>query len=403
MNRSKPDLDALSGRVSAARPGVDLRAIEVVERARCGDGLASTADRLYLRLELGEPSEGLPERLVLKTILLHPALRFGMPAILGAARVTRALARLPLVGRLASPAFFGLIGVYQQFFPHAPAAMYANEVRFYAQLRPKLEIEAPRAYATFFDEQTGTFEILLEDLRERGAVFPNATMSASLGQLRSLIGSLARLHARNWDDGAALRGELAWLPTTRHGGMSAVFDAIGLDLIRDQLRRSPDKRELIAVLDAPIEQLWRDMWRVQAAFEEDPPTVCHGDAHIGNTYLLADDRAGLLDWQLCVRGCWAHDLSYLFATALSVEERRRHERELLTEYLDALARAGVRSPPSPEHAWLRYRQGMIWGLVIGWLITPPQNYGVEITRANIGRMVHALRDHDTLALIPRQH
>jgi hypothetical protein len=64
-------------------------------------------------------------------------------------------------------------------------------------------------------------------------------------------------------------------------------------------------------------------------------------------------------------------------------------------------RAGVAAVPSIEHAWLRYRQGMIWGLVIGWLITPPQNYGVEITRANISKMVNAMQDLDTLAVIPQ--
>ena len=57
-------------------------------------------------------------------------------------------------------------------------------------------------------------------------------------------------------------------------------------------------------------------------------------------------------------------------------------------------------PPSEARAWLRYRQAMVWGLVIGWLITPPQNYGVEITRANIAKMVCAMEDLDTLAAIP---
>lgn len=42
---------------------------------------------------------------------------------------------------------------------------------------------------------------------------------------------------------------------------------------------------------------------------------------------------------------------------------------------------------------------MIWGLVIGWLITPPQNYGVPITRANIAKMVQAMLDLDTLGAL----
>jgi len=394
------DLDALREQLCAASPGLNLRRLEVIERARCGDGLASTADRVSVRLVMGEGQSGaaLPERVVGKTILLHPALRFGLPVILTTAKLTRALARLPLVGGLASPMVFALIGGYQHLFPHAPAAMYANEARFYAQLRPELEIEAPRVYASWFDERSGSFQIAMEDLRERGAEFPNATGSRSLAQIRSLIDSLARLHATFWAS-PRFAGELAWVPGTRRGGMFPVFDAIGFDLIRDQVRRSADKRELIAPLGRSLESLWAAMWRVQAEFEGDPATLCHGDAHVGNTYLLGE-RAGLLDWQLMVRGCWAHDLSYALATGLSTEDRRTHERALLGEYLERLAGYGVAAPPSSEHAWLRYRQGMIWGLVIGWLITPPQNYGVEITRANISKLVSAMQDLDTLAAIP---
>jgi len=35
---------------------------------------------------------------------------------------------------------------------------------------------------------------------------------------------------------------------------------------------------------------------------------------------------------------------------------------------------------------------VIWGLVIGWLITPPVNYGTAITATNIARLVTAAED-----------
>ena len=58
-------------------------------------------------------------------------------------------------------------------------------------------------------------------------------------------------------------------------------------------------------------------------------------------------------------------------------------------------RYGVEEPPEPNEAWLRYRQSAIWGLVIGWLITPTENYGEEITAANISRLVTAVQDLET--------
>jgi hypothetical protein len=92
------------------------------------------------------------------------------------------------------------------------------------------------------------------------------------------------------------------------------------------------------------------------------------------------------------RGNGANDLTYLLVTALAPEERRKHERELIAFYLDELRRHGVEGPPHPDEAWRRHRLAVIWGLVIGWLITPPVNYGTAITEANIARLVTAAED-----------
>jgi len=83
------------------------------------------------------------------------------------------------------------------------------------------------------------------------------------------------------------------------------------------------------------------------------------------------------------------------------ETRRRHERELLDCYLSELRRHGVSEPPTREAAFRAYRLAMLWGLVIGWLITPPVNYGRAITDANVSRMVEACRDLDPFELLPR--
>ena len=55
--------------------------------------------------------------------------------------------------------------------------------------------------------------------------------------------------------------------------------------------------------------------------------------------------------------------------------------------------------PDEDAAWLLYRQSAMWGLVIGWLITPPQNYGEAITRANLERLVAAVQDLETIAAL----
>jgi len=346
--------EVLSAALAIRSPGVVVEEVDIVATKRCGDGVASTADRVVIDLTyLPGTGRGLPRRLILKTMLASP---------------------------------------------RAPAAMYLNEVRFYRDIRHEIDIEAPTAYASQFDRTTGRFGLLLEDLTERGARFPSALDPVSLDEVSSVLGQLARLHARFWNS-PEFGGDLGWVATPVSGGMFDVFNTIGLDLIEDQVSRHPFKTDLIAPLGRNLPQMWELLWRVQTRHSQAPTTLLHGDPHLGNTYLLPGGRGGLLDWQLMMQGSWAHDVTYLLVTALEPEVRRAHQGDLLLEYLDLLASAGVGEVPSPTEAFEQYRMAALWGLVIGWLICPPENYGEPITAANINRTVTAVRDLETLAAI----
>ena len=80
---------------------------------------------------------------------------------------------------------------------------------------------------------------------------------------------------------------------------------------------------------------------------------------------------------------------------MNTELRRQHEKELLRYYLDLLAQQQLHNVPDENTAWYLYRKSIMWGLFIGWLITPPSNYGEEITSANIGKLVQACQDLDS--------
>lgn len=335
-------------------PGVAVDRVEVSATKRCGEGVASTADRVMLDVAYRSGTDqGLPEHLVLKTMMASP---------------------------------------------RAPAAMYENEVRFYEDLRGELDIEAPRGLATSYDPATGRFGLLLEDLGHRGARFPSALDHVTLDEARSILGHLATLHAAFWDS-PRFAGDLDWLATPVSGGMFEVFDLIGFELIADQVHRHPFKAELMAPVGRTLDELWELLWIVQRAHATDPTTLLHGDTHVGNTYLLPGGGAGLLDWQLMMRGSWAHDVTYYLVTALEPDVRRTHQRHLLAEYLERLDALGVPDVPDLDGAFDQHRRAALWGLVIGWLICPPENYGPEITIANISRTVEAVVDLETLDAI----
>jgi hypothetical protein len=346
----------LSEVLGERHPGVEVASFEVIKTSQCGDGFASTADRVVIGLDYAPGHDaGLPAQMLIKTMLERP---------------------------------------------HAPGSMYQNEVRFYRDIRPELEIEAPRAYGSLFDRESGQFGVMMEDLNLRDARFPNATTPVSLDQVKGLLSTLATLHAHYWQS-PRFSTDLAWLPTPRSGGMYKIFHGIGLDLIRDQVEKNAFKAELIAPLAHDLDGLWDDLWKLQAILDSEPVTLLHGDPHIANTYLLPEG-GGFLDWQLTVRGRWSHDVTYLIVTSLDIETRRKHERELLTHYREELRRRGVADPPSEDEAWLRFRQSVIWGLVIGWLITPPTNYGEAITVANLERLVAAVQDLESIEALANQ-
>ncbi len=346
--------ELLTAALCERHPGVLVEGLEVVEQAHCDSGSASTAARAVLDLVYAAGRDlGLPRRVVLKTVLVRPG---------------------------------------------APATMYQNEVRFYRDLRGELDIETPQAYASVFDAATGRFGIVMEDLRQRSVRFPNATGAMDDSEITSLLGHLATLHAHFWESPRFSR-DLAWLWSPCSGGFHDFLRGPGLEVIRQQLAQSEYKRSLLARLGRSLEEIWTLLWRAQAILDSQPRTLLHGDTHFGNTYLVPGGGAGLLDWQLMTRGRWSHDVTYVLMTALDTATRRRCERELIARYLDLLRARGVKAVPDIESAFLLHRQTAIWGFLIGWMICPVENYGDEITRANLERLTASVEDLDTFAAL----
>src|SRR3546814_408222 len=107
--------------------------------------------------------------------------------------------------------------------------------------------------------------------------------------------------------------------------------------------------------------------RYVGSLSRGPVTLLHGDAHVGNTYVLPDGSVGFLDWQVVRRGCWSRDVGYFLVGALTQDDRREHERALLKIYADALE-VPIATCPSPDALWLHYRASAAYGLAI-WLST----------------------------------
>ena len=347
-------VDYINALLAGTMPDAVVEAVEITDAKTYGEQMVSTAGRVLITVRYAPQSrQDLPTRLVVK--------------------LTRA------VDAIMAP-------------------FYANEVAFYRRVRPELELEAPRCFGGEFDPETTHFGLILEDLSERGASFPNTTVRTTPAIVRPLLDELAKLHARYWQS-PRFDTDLAWVETHLEGGVAEMMNNVAPEHIAYEVENENFKRELVQRLRTSAPELLAGVQAVQRHQSRLPQTLLHGDTHLGNTYQLPGEKAGLLDWQLMVRGYHMHDVNYLITTSLSIGDRREHERELLSYYLDRLGAEGCPEVPSFDTTWLEYRRTLVWGVYIGWLTTPVVNYGWEINVLNHLRLTTAYEDHDTARLV----
>ncbi|WP_226018718.1 ecdysteroid 22-kinase family protein [Novosphingobium sp. FKTRR1] len=277
--------------------------------------------------------------------------------------------------------------------------LFANEVNFYNRIRPSLAIEAPASLGGHFDPESKRYLLIMEDVTSRGATFPSNLDEVGVENVKHILDAIAKVHALYWKSDR-FAGDLAWVETHLSGGVeNHMRSVIPQEGIRSQLELHKFKRELLERLGTTERELFAGMCankRHQAAL---PQTLLHGDLHIGNTYRMPDLSVGLHDWQLCVRGFALHDVTYIINTALSIAERREHERALLDYYRDKLIEFGVGSPPTSDVLWTEHRRAALWTLYIGWLTCPPESYGWETMALALLRVSTAVEDHRTLSLV----
>lgn len=224
----------------------------------------------------------------------------------------------------------------------------------------ELPLEHPRVYAAVIDEAAEDFVLVMEDLTQRGADPRDAVRPLTVEQAAAGLRGLARMHGRYWGARVDLP-ELSWLePFVPWEGMGAAPLPAALDRLGDDAPA--------AVHALSIDQLIEDVWKPYVrTLTVGPPTLLHGDAHVGNTYLVPGGDVGFLDWQVARKGNFSLDLGYFLQGAVTTEIRRDHERELLTIYRDALDLPDDERP-SADEIWLRYRASVAHGLTL-WLCT----------------------------------
>ncbi len=225
---------------------------------------------------------------------------------------------------------------------------WAREVAFYREVAPASPgARIPRCYHTGADPAAERWVVVLEDCPCEPI---DATAGARLSQARASVEALADFHATWWQS----QRRFDWMPgfdTTGVGGLQPLW----LDAIPTFIERYghliPDRTADWLRRFAPVLGRWSD----RAATE--PLTIVHADYRLDNL-LLFEGRVTMIDWQTALRGPGAMDVSCFVATALTVDDRRRHEDELLELYLTGLSAAGV----AVDRDWFQrsYDENLLW-------------------------------------------
>ncbi len=260
------------------------------------------------------------------------------------------------------------------------------EVSFYRDLADRAGIRTLRSVYAGTDPDNGHGVVITEDVVAAGGTFLDATSAYTPDLAAESLAQLATLHAATWGDPGI--GAASWLAPR----LESHLVTRGVKEIRGNFESG---------IGAGVPDEVRDPERLAAAYralagrtrDASPWCVIHGDAHIGNLYLDGEGRPSFLDWQLVQRGPWYLDVGYHIASALTVEDRRRGERDLLAHYLDRLRAAGV-AAPSWQDAWPGMRLGILHGFYL-WGITVKVD--PAITSVLLHRLGTAAADHDAYA------
>jgi Ecdysteroid kinase-like family len=274
---------------------------------------------------------------------------------------------------------------------------YAKEVAFYGELSARLAVRTPDClYAAIADGPAPRFVLVLEDLSDarQGDQIEGCTPE----QAAAAVVNLAGLHGPTWCDADLAGAE--WLSGGDDAAISellAPFLAMAADVFTERFGADLDDVEQAVLADA------RELIVPWLTDRGERFAVTHGDYRLDNLLFPPDDpeRVAAVDWQTTALGPPGRDLAYFLSTCLPVDDRRRHETDLVATYHRALGDHDV-TGYAPEDCWEDYRLGMFHApfiILLSQVTVTSTPRGDAMFRAMWQRAAAAIADLDSTALV----
>jgi hypothetical protein len=270
---------------------------------------------------------------------------------------------------------------------------YAREIAFYGQVAGRAPLRTPRAHVALMAADSTDFVLVLEDLGswENGDHYAGLP----LDRARGCIAQLAGLHAWSTDtENAAIAEAFPSLDTPIARQAFPALFAKGWRIYRDHARET-----IPAVIAGYAERFGGHAGVALGALTERQMLV-HGDIRADNLFFDGDQIA-IVDFQLAACATGIVDVAYLVSQGLTTQERGGRDEQLVREYLELLAGAGVRDYRFDE-AWRDYRVAVAFFLVFpltairGWALLPKRSR--ELCLRLIERSTATIEEIDALAV-----
>jgi hypothetical protein len=298
--------------------------------------------------------------------------------------------------------------------PHAPIrtimhrfGLYRAEVEFYRQLSADAGIPTPRCYYADIDTQSGSFVVVMEDMKD---CRPGDPLRPTVPDVEVAVDHIARFHARWWKH-PRLR-ELDWLVypegpafEARAAGLQLALSST-VDTVRQRLgSQFPD------VLSEACDRILAGWPAFVASRLPAAPTLVHRDYHAQQLFFPSErgGRFAVYDWQTLTIGCGADDVGRILAMGLRSADRAAHEHRLIDRYYAGLLQHGV-SDYSDEQCKRDVRLGLAGSLTMNVMAAATIDLslfaereaetGVTVMYAVFDRLARAFEAHDVLALLP---
>ena len=178
-----------------------------------------------------------------------------------------------------------------------------------------------------------------------------------VNDIRFALGNLAELHAAFWD--APQLDQHDWIVNCGDLNHPPPYRELWRENLEQVRQRYQDQ---IAGSIWTACDKWRDHWEdVMLCMGQDSHTLVHTDVHLEQMFFPTEalSRFALFDWQNPTRGWAAEDVIHAIVCDLDIEDRRRHESELINGYHDQLCQLGIQGL-SRQRFWFQCRLSLLW-------------------------------------------